>query len=164
MQRKSEDKFWLLIESTFPCSVWNKSKIFLANHDEGRGQLCPDDISYLSCWIFKVSDLLSNNISNENLQEKFLHPEGELEHLLLAERFQTKFPDLFPKFYAPADFKFRATNTERSIKSQFFFATGMFDRKGDNFMFSTYLRWLATKVMIWHLRREKTKTIIGYSS
>jgi hypothetical protein len=115
-------------------AIRDKFKIFelvffsLVNHDEGRGQLCPDDIDRLSDWIFKVGDRLN---SIENLKEKFLHPEGELEHLMLAERFQSKFPDLFPELYVPGDFKFRATKTERSVKSQFFFATGMFDRKGD---------------------------------
>ena len=130
---------FMKIRSTFTSffsfkAIRDKFKIFklvffsLVNHDEGRGQLCPDDIDRLSDWIFKVGDRLN---SIENLKEKFLHPEGELEHLMLAERFQSKFPDLFPELYVPGDFKFRATKTERSVKSQFFFATGMFDRKGD---------------------------------
>jgi multiple inositol-polyphosphate phosphatase/2,3-bisphosphoglycerate 3-phosphatase len=49
---------------------------------------------------------------------------------LIAERFREKFPDLLPEFYNPDDFKFRATKTERAVQSAFYFATGLFDRKG----------------------------------
>jgi len=97
------------------------------NHNEGRGQLCSDDIQYLSGW---VSKLVQNLAEVEDLKEKYLHPEGEVEHVLIAERFRSKVPDLLPKSYNPEDFKFRATKTERAIKSQFYFATGLFDRKG----------------------------------
>ena len=48
--------------------------------------------------------------------------------LLLGERFQKRFPKLLTEDYHPDDFLFRATDTERSQKSQAFFARGLFGR------------------------------------
>ena len=107
--------------------VYESLSFISVNHIEGRGQLCQEDIRYLADW---VSRLVQNLSEVENLEEKILHPEGELEHILIAERFRSKFPDLLPDFYNQADLKFRATKTERAIKSQFYFAIGLFDRKG----------------------------------
>ena len=92
----------------------------------GRGDLCAEDLKALSDWIFRTG----SDLQDENIEEKFLHPEGELEHILLAERILARFPDLLPEVYSSENFKFRATKTERAIRSQFFFATGLFDRKG----------------------------------
>jgi hypothetical protein len=98
-----------------------------ANHNEGRGDLCPEDLKALSDWVLRTGE----DLQAEHIKEKFLHPEGELELILLAERILARFPDLLPEVYSPENFKFRATKTERAIRSQFFFATGLFDRKGN---------------------------------
>ena len=60
---------------------------------------------------------------------KKLHPEGEKELTLMAERFADKFPNLLKQNYDPNKFHFRATATQRAERSAFFFATGLFDRK-----------------------------------
>jgi multiple inositol-polyphosphate phosphatase/2,3-bisphosphoglycerate 3-phosphatase len=65
---------------------------------------------------------------NEN-QAKNLHPEGEKELLLMAERFQERFPYLLTGDYHEESFKFRATNTQRAQQSQFYFATGLFNKQ-----------------------------------
>ena len=105
----------------------NQNRIlFTENHNEGRGDLCSEDLKALTDWILRTG----SDLQDENIEEKFLHPEGELEHILLAERILARFPNLLPEVYSPENFKFRATKTERAIRSQFFFATGLFDRKG----------------------------------
>lgn len=77
-----------------------------------------------------VTDLAKTVNEVPNLKEKILHPEGQLENTLIAERFREKFPDLLPEVYDPDAFQFRATVTERAVSSQFYFATGLFDRNG----------------------------------
>jgi multiple inositol-polyphosphate phosphatase/2,3-bisphosphoglycerate 3-phosphatase len=61
-------------------------------------------------------------------QAKKLHPEGEAEMVGIAERFQMRFPRLLDVEYNPVYFRFRSTATERSERSQFYFATGLFGR------------------------------------
>ena len=105
---------------------------FPGNHADGRGRLVPEDLEHLSAW---VSDLAGTVNEVENLNEKFLHPEGHLENILIGERFREKFPKLLPENYDPDSFQFRATSTERAATSQFYFATGLFDRKGEQLEF-----------------------------
>ena len=85
-----------------------------------KSKLCAKDIEILQKW--QPSNLKIEDAKN-------LHAEGEKELLLLAERFQEKFPKILSSDYHPEDFYFRATNTERAQKSQFYFATGLFGRK-----------------------------------
>jgi hypothetical protein len=72
--------------------------IFAENHAQGRGELCPEDLKYMSEW---TSATVENLNSHAGLKEKILHAEGESENILLAERFRSKFPDLLPEVYAP---------------------------------------------------------------
>ena len=46
-------------------------------------------------------------------QEKYLHAEGELEMVLMAERYAERFPSLLKGHYHPELFKFRSTYTQR---------------------------------------------------
>ena len=85
-------------------------------------KLCEKDIQLLKNW--QPQDLSPNDA-------KKLHAEGEKELLLMAERFQLRFPHLLSQDYHEENFKFRATNTQRAKQSQFYFATGLFGRKVD---------------------------------
>ncbi len=87
--------------------------------DSGQVSLCPDTLSLLETW-------RPNAIPEDS---KTLHPEGELEMILLAERYQSRFPTLLNSDYHPDDFTFRATASQRSSRSQFHFAIGLFGRK-----------------------------------
>jgi len=49
--------------------------------------------------------------------------------ILLAERTQMRFPFLLSQDYSSSDYRFRSTKTQRAERSQFFFATGLFDRR-----------------------------------
>lgn len=94
------------------------------NHEKGFGELCKDDVHFFSKWMEDTKE----SLQSEHIQEKFLHPEGEMEFINLAERFRERFPDLLPENYSSEMLKFRATKTERAIKSQLYFATGLFNR------------------------------------
>ena len=48
-----------------------------------------------------------------------LHPEGELELMGMAERFQARFPDLLKINETVDTFRFRATATERAVRSRY---------------------------------------------
>ncbi len=46
-------------------------------------------------------------------QEKYLHAEGEMEMVLMAQRYAERFPSLLKGHYHPELFKFRSTYTQR---------------------------------------------------
>ena len=80
--------------------------------------VCSDLIRELQDW--RVDDVTENMAKN-------LHAEGELEMILLAERFQARLPGLLlTSDYHAEDFDFRATDTQRARESQFYFAAGLF--------------------------------------
>ena len=87
-----------------------------------NSEFCEKDIQLLKNW--QPQDLSLDDA-------KKLHAEGEKELLLMAERFQFRFPHLLRQDYHEENFKFRATNTQRAKQSQFYFATGLFGRKVD---------------------------------
>lgn len=61
----------------------------LDNHGRKRGRLCSDCLSKLTEWSLKV----------DPKESKILVHEGEDEMIELAERFQKRFPQLFPDDY-----------------------------------------------------------------
>ena len=48
-----------------------------------------------------------------------LHPEGEVEMMGIAERFQARFPDLLKSNETVDRFRFRSTSTERAVRSRY---------------------------------------------
>ncbi|KAJ8975347.1 hypothetical protein NQ317_000275 [Molorchus minor] len=60
--------------------------------------------------------------------KKKLTREGREEMLLLAERMQSKFPELFDNIYSNTSFKFKYTHTQRTKKSALYFVTGLFGK------------------------------------
>ena len=44
------------------------------NHQTGRGQLCANDLEFLTDWTRRTGE----SLQNEKIKEKFLHAEGEL--------------------------------------------------------------------------------------
>ncbi len=61
-------------------------------------------------------------------EAKSLHAEGEVEMMAIAERLTMRFPTLITEDYHDEWYRFRSTDEERSRKSQFFFASGLFGR------------------------------------
>lgn len=84
---------------------------------EGRGGLCRRDLQELANW----------NADLNETQAKHLHAEGEIELMLIGERFASRFPELLQD-YVPSQFKFRATNTQRSQLSGRNYAVGLFGK------------------------------------
>ncbi|XP_076275290.1 multiple inositol polyphosphate phosphatase 2 [Rhynchophorus ferrugineus] len=60
-------------------------------------------------------------------ETKLTH-EGEEEMLLLAERMQNRFPDVFDDVYSNTTYKFKYTHSQRTKKSAFYFAAGLFGK------------------------------------
>nr|XP_023025072.1 multiple inositol polyphosphate phosphatase 1 [Leptinotarsa decemlineata] len=60
--------------------------------------------------------------------KKKLTHEGEEEMLLLAERMQNRFPQLFDNVYSNTSYKFKYTYSQRTQKSAYYFTTGLFGR------------------------------------
>ncbi|ENN71133.1 multiple inositol polyphosphate phosphatase 1 [Dendroctonus ponderosae] len=61
--------------------------------------------------------------------EKKLTHEGEDEMLLMAERMQSRFPEVFENVYSNTTYKFKYTFSQRTKKSAFYFAAGLFGKK-----------------------------------
>ena len=119
-------KFWLISRhgTRYPSKKGVEAIIdiipeILNNIDLRETKLCEKDLELLKSW--KPDVTVSDT--------KKLHPEGERELTLMAERFADKFPNLLKQNYDPNKFHFRATATQRAERSAFFFATGLFDRK-----------------------------------
>ena len=119
-------KFWLISRhgTRYPSKKGVEAIIdimpeILNNIDLRETKLCEKGFELLKSW--KPDVTVSDT--------KKLHPEGEKELTLMAERFADKFPNLLKQKYDPNKFRFRATDTQRAQQSAFFFATGLFDRK-----------------------------------
>ncbi|VEN59241.1 unnamed protein product [Callosobruchus maculatus] len=96
--------------------------------------------------LIKQKILESNNFPNEYVKnrdldlfkkwkpsvdpkdEKKLAHEGEEEMLLLAERMQTRFPHVFDNVYSNTTYKFKYTYSQRTQKSAYYFARGLFGK------------------------------------
>ncbi|XP_050297794.1 multiple inositol polyphosphate phosphatase 1 [Anthonomus grandis grandis] len=65
------------------------------------------------------------DIRDEN---KLTH-EGEEEMLLLAERMQSRLPEIFDNVYSNTSYKFKYTYSQRTKKSAYYFAAGLFGKK-----------------------------------
>lgn len=68
-------------------------------------------------------------ITLENEDDNKLTHEGEEEMILLAERMQTRFPELFHSAYSNTSFKFKYTQSQRTEKSASYFAAGLFGKE-----------------------------------
>lgn len=66
----------------------------------------------------------SLDLDDEN---KLTH-EGEEEMLLLAERMQSRFPEVFDNAYSNTTYKFKYTFSQRTKKSAYYFAAGLFGK------------------------------------
>ncbi|XP_067009496.2 multiple inositol polyphosphate phosphatase 1-like [Anabrus simplex] len=85
----------------------------------GEIGLCEEDMKALRSWTNELEDM----------DEKMLTASGEEEMIELAERFQARFPDLFPESYSNSTFLFRYTATQRTSASARAFTVGLFGRK-----------------------------------
>ncbi|XP_037050361.1 multiple inositol polyphosphate phosphatase 1 [Bradysia coprophila] len=90
------------------------------NHiiDQRNPKLCPHDLERLRNWRSQV------NVD----EEKHLTYEGSDELLQLAERIQNRFPSLLPEQYDQQLYKFKFTDSQRTLKSFESFASGLFGR------------------------------------
>lgn len=89
----------------------------IENHSEGgNGSLCRKDLERLKSW------KLDSNVNKHN--KKYLTEQGEEDLSQLGRRFKYYFPDLL-QFY-PDKYKFRSTDTQRTIASMNHFISGLF--------------------------------------
>ncbi|XP_066137495.1 multiple inositol polyphosphate phosphatase 1 isoform X2 [Euwallacea fornicatus] len=74
-------------------------------------------------------DLFKKWKGNLDLEDetKLTH-EGEEEMLLLAERMQSRFPEVFDNIYSNTTYKLKYTFSQRTKNSAFYFAAGLFGR------------------------------------
>ncbi|XP_049811872.1 multiple inositol polyphosphate phosphatase 1 isoform X1 [Schistocerca nitens] len=86
----------------------------------GPDHICAKDIGRLKAW----------NLNVQESQEKHLAHEGEDEMIELAERFQKRFPKLFPGHFDNNTYKFQYTATQRTGESARYFTIGLFGRSG----------------------------------
>jgi hypothetical protein len=63
------------------------------NHQTGRGQLCKKDLEFLSKWSLQTGE----SLTNEEIEEKFLHPEGELVKMILPAKLENLSLDIREK-------------------------------------------------------------------
>lgn len=86
--------------------------------DLGRASLCRQDRESISQWVFNDSITVDRNL--ELTQTGF----DELRNT--ATRFQIAFPQVLPRTYNEAQFRFRHTYRERTADSALAFASGLF--------------------------------------
>ncbi|XP_032594962.1 multiple inositol polyphosphate phosphatase 1 isoform X4 [Drosophila grimshawi] len=86
---------------------------------QSEPNFCADELNQLRHWNWDHID------AND---EKLLVAEGEDELIELAERMQSRFPNLLPDIYNPEWFYMKYTATQRTLKSAQSFATGLFGR------------------------------------
>jgi len=84
---------------------------------EGSSFLCEEDVEELKNW--------KTDVTEE--QAKMLHPEGEMEMVLLGERWLNRLGELLTS-YEEDMFRLRSTNTQRSQQSGHSFTTGLWTR------------------------------------
>ncbi|XP_076764814.1 multiple inositol polyphosphate phosphatase 1-like [Xylocopa sonorina] len=93
----------------------------LENSEAGNGSLCQKDLEKLKSW------KLDSNVNKNN--RKFLTKQGEEDLLQLGRRFKHYFPDLlqsYPPDVLEDKYKFRSTDTQRTIASMKNFISGLF--------------------------------------
>lgn len=86
--------------------------------EQRNPQLCPHDLERLRNWTSQI------NVD----EEKHLTYEGSDELLQLAERIQNRFPTLLPEKFDERLYKFKFTDSQRTLKSFESFASGLFGR------------------------------------
>ncbi|XP_057666688.1 multiple inositol polyphosphate phosphatase 1 isoform X1 [Diorhabda carinulata] len=78
---------------------------------------------------YRDMDLLRKwKISLDPDEKNKLTHEGEEEMLILAERMQSRFPNLFDEVYSNTSYKFKYTYSQRTQKSAYYFAAGLFGK------------------------------------
>lgn len=97
-----------------------KKKIIKNHEKHGSGHLCKEDLEGLKAWE------LDPNVTED--KAKYLTKQGELDLKELGARFKKYFPELFRlDSDLPTDkYKFRSTDTERTVASMDYFINGLF--------------------------------------
>ncbi|CAH0564059.1 unnamed protein product [Brassicogethes aeneus] len=117
--RNPSDGFVLQYNTRLP-DILN---LIVTNYGHGVSEniekISPKDIDLLKKWRSKVGQE----------DAKKLREEGEDEMILISERMQTRFPEVFPNVYSNTSYKFKYTHTQRTKKSAQYFATGLFGKK-----------------------------------
>lgn len=90
----------------------------LSSINAGRTQLCAPDANNLRFWSFNTSITPDRNLE--------LAQTGWTELRNLATRLQVRFPQVLPRTYNPAQFRFRHTDRERTADSALAYADGFF--------------------------------------
>ncbi|XP_031777741.1 multiple inositol polyphosphate phosphatase 1 [Nasonia vitripennis] len=95
------------------------------NHDtRGNGRLCNTDLENLRSW--QLNPNLTDALAN------FLTAQGEQDMRLLARRLQSEFPEILrpdPQTISYQNYKFRATQTQRTQASLEAFMDGLFNSR-----------------------------------
>ncbi|CAH1401394.1 unnamed protein product [Nezara viridula] len=91
-----------------------------------------DTISFLKglLWKSQAKKEWSSLLSSDS--EKFLTTEGENEMMLLAQRFQNRFPSLLPTMFSNNSYYFKYTDTQRTKESARRFTIGLFGEEGSD--------------------------------
>lgn len=76
------------------------------------------DLDLLNKWKFNMDPDKHNKLTHE----------GEEEMLVLAERMQSRFPQLFDEVYSNTSYKFKYTHSQRTQKSAYYFTAGLFGK------------------------------------
>ncbi|XP_033225689.1 multiple inositol polyphosphate phosphatase 1 [Belonocnema kinseyi] len=125
-----EKKIWLFIRhgTRFPDKKYairmieefpELQKLILTNFDANKTTLEASQVAKLAKWKMHFEKDDSKNIAEE----------GENEMIDLAERFQSRFPQLLKKDYTNNTYKFKYTATQRAEYSAKNFVLGLFGKK-----------------------------------
>lgn len=120
-------KIWLIVRhgARYPGKKYISSLLgqlpqlknaILNNYHMNKTYLTAEDARLIAQWkpSFNASDIMK------------LTEEGECELLDLGERYQARFPSLFPETYDNQTYKFKYTNTQRTRESARNFVAGLF--------------------------------------
>lgn len=90
----------------------------VANHNKGKGTLCPEDLALIEDW--KLNPNMTESIA------EFLALAGWNELEGIASRYQRAFPSLLPTTYSHSKYTFQHSDTQRTQASFRAFADGLF--------------------------------------
>lgn len=94
----------------------------IKKHDNGKGELCPEDLALITNWS------LDANITASVAE--YLTVAGWNELQSIAARYQQAFPSLLPSTYSYSNYLFQHSDTQRTQASFKAFADGLFGHDG----------------------------------
>ncbi|CAG9767062.1 unnamed protein product [Ceutorhynchus assimilis] len=129
-------------EGCTPKKVWMIIRHGTRNPSTSNIETINEKLPKIKSLILNSQNLPNDFIKNRDLDlfkkwkssldsedNNLLAHEGEEEMLLIAERMQSRFPEVFENVYSNTTYKLKFTHSQRTKKSAYYFAAGLFGKQ-----------------------------------